>query len=625
MRVLKVLISAGLALAVVACGGGGGGGAPAPAPTYTVSGSITGLLTGEYVVLLDNGANATTFTSNGTHSYTGAIATGTAYNITVQTQPVGETCTVSNGTGTVTANVTNVAVTCLPNNHTIGGSITGVANGEGVILVDNGGDQTTVTGNGSASLPFTFSTPLASGSTYSVTVFTPPQGKACSVTHGSGTVAGANITNVAVACSTVTYPVNVSVSGLPLGKSIVLQDNGVDDLTISGNGVTPFQTTLSMGTNYAVSIMTQPLPFNCSVNGSASGQISNSAVTVTVDCPHHAYVTDITDGELYIYSVNNMTGALSQLNPGISPFTTATGPYDIAASPVANYLYVGSAGNSGIQGFAIDTSTGGLTALIGNPFTTGVQPQGIAIDPLGQFAYSADFASDSVSAFTASSLDGSLSSVNAYSLTANSGPFTPAITPDSKYVYVADSKFGTGLAGGNISAFAINSSTGALTALAGSPFAVGETCPYIAIDPSGKYLFAVGNDNARLYTYSIATGGSLSQIGFKSVQANPSGIAIHPTGKFVYVANFGANPGTISAFSLSASTGALTAISGSPFTTGLSPESVYIDPTGQFLYVMNSTGSNISGYAINPTTGALTELSGSPFAAGSKPQLMIIR
>jgi S-formylglutathione hydrolase FrmB len=98
------------------------------------------------------------------------------------------------------ANVTNVAVSCT-NNSTTGGSFSvgGTASGLSgtVVLQDNGGDNVSVSANGS----FTFPTSLASGASYNVTVMTYPSGQTCTVANGSGTVASANVTNVAVSCT----------------------------------------------------------------------------------------------------------------------------------------------------------------------------------------------------------------------------------------------------------------------------------------------------------------------------------------------------------------------------------------------------------------------------------------
>ncbi len=90
-----------------------------------------------------------------------------------------------------------------------------------VVLADNGGDNLTVSANGS----FTFATKLVSGAAYAVTVKTNPSGQTCSVANGSGTIGSANVTNVAVTCAAVpTYSVGGSVSGL--SGSVVLADNG---------------------------------------------------------------------------------------------------------------------------------------------------------------------------------------------------------------------------------------------------------------------------------------------------------------------------------------------------------------------------------------------------------------
>lgn len=93
-----------LSALVAACGGGDGDGV-----TYTVGGTISGL-TG--TVVLESGGMSRSFTTNGTQTLTNPIPEGTAYAVSVRTQPAGQICTVSNGSGTVRANVTNVLVTC---------------------------------------------------------------------------------------------------------------------------------------------------------------------------------------------------------------------------------------------------------------------------------------------------------------------------------------------------------------------------------------------------------------------------------------------------------------------------------------------------------------------------------
>src|SRR5689334_19991755 len=85
--------------------------------------------------------------------------------------------------------------------YKVGGSVSGLSGT--VVLQDNGGDNLTVSANG----PFTFATALASGAGYAVTVKTNPAGQTCTVASGSGTIGSANVTNVAVSCTSAIYKV----------------------------------------------------------------------------------------------------------------------------------------------------------------------------------------------------------------------------------------------------------------------------------------------------------------------------------------------------------------------------------------------------------------------------------
>ena len=247
-------------------------------PTYSVGGSVSGL--SGTVVLQDNGGDDLSVSANGPFTFATKLASGAAYAVTVKTNPSGQTCTVSNGSGTIgSANVTNVAVTCTTTpTYSVGGSVSGLTGT--VVLQDNGGDDLSVSANG----PFTFATKLASGAAYAVTVKTNPSGQTCSVSNGSGTIGSANVTNVAVTCTTTpTYSVGGSVSGL--SGTVVLQDNGGDDLSVSANGPFTFATKLASGAAYAVTVKTNPSGQTCAVsNGSGtigSANVTNVAVTCT--------------------------------------------------------------------------------------------------------------------------------------------------------------------------------------------------------------------------------------------------------------------------------------------------------------------------------------------------------
>lgn len=116
-----------------------------------------------------------------------------------------------NGSGTEASPVvTNVrledlAIPCaIPGFYTVGGTVTGLAPGQSVGLLNNGGNALTVNANGS----FTFSAAVASGGAYAATVGTQPAGQICTVTSGgSGTVTNANVTNIVVNCVAAPSPV----------------------------------------------------------------------------------------------------------------------------------------------------------------------------------------------------------------------------------------------------------------------------------------------------------------------------------------------------------------------------------------------------------------------------------
>ena len=78
---------------------------------YSVGGTGSGL--SGTVVLQDNGGDNLTVTASGAFTFATTLTTGAPYNVTVQTSPAGQTCTVASGSGTVgSASITNVAVTC---------------------------------------------------------------------------------------------------------------------------------------------------------------------------------------------------------------------------------------------------------------------------------------------------------------------------------------------------------------------------------------------------------------------------------------------------------------------------------------------------------------------------------
>ena len=102
------LFALAAALMLVSCGGGS-------TPTYTVGGTVSGLTSGSLVLKNNNGDDLTISANSTSFNFVTALASGAAYSVTAGTQPIGLTCSVSSGSGTIaSANVNNVVVACIP-------------------------------------------------------------------------------------------------------------------------------------------------------------------------------------------------------------------------------------------------------------------------------------------------------------------------------------------------------------------------------------------------------------------------------------------------------------------------------------------------------------------------------
>jgi hypothetical protein len=264
---------------------------------YTVGGTVSGL-TGSGLALQNNSGDTLAVAANGAFTFHSVLFSGNTYNVTVSVQPgtPAQTCVVGQGIGTVaSANVTNITVTCANKAgplDNIGGTVHGVS-GVGLVLQNDGADDLAVS-NG----PFTFATALAAGMPYNVTVRSPPINpyQDCTVANGSGTTAGSDVNNVSVSCTTNSNPAHTvggTISGLSAAKgTIVIQNNGRDDLTIAADGAFTFAMPIPSGSFYNVTSksLQGPESFTCAFTG-GSGQVGNSNVTtVSIVCATSAPV-----------------------------------------------------------------------------------------------------------------------------------------------------------------------------------------------------------------------------------------------------------------------------------------------------------------------------------------------
>ena len=533
-----------------------------------------------------------------------------------------------------------------PPTYTVGGAVTGLT-GSGLMLQINVGDLLAVSKAGA----FTFANQLGSGASYTVTVntqpSTPPQN--CTVANGSGTVGAANVTTVAVACSTVAnYTVGGTVSGLvgsdltlaictrPIGTHGVPTPDICNNLKqVSADGTYSLDTVYLAdysGLDY-VSIAQQPSspPQRCVISNAAVSAQAAKHTGFTVSCAGFSYVTDAADNTLSGYSIDATTGELAVIG---TPTVTGASPYSTVGLEDGNtryvvegnkltlidgkrYVFVGNEGSNDVSAFAVNSTTGALTAVPGSPFPAGTDPQALALlnylNSGTYVLYVANAGSDNnVSAYNIDEVTGALNPLfgpGASTIATGKNPTSIAIGVERDsvpFIYVANH-------GGShdISAFDYN-----LAPVPGSPFPAGGNPLSLAVGASGKFLYSANPDatNPSISGFSIdPTSGAMSPLSGSPFPLPVSHyMATDQTGAYLYV-TAGAN---IVGYAIDATTGALTALPGFPISAGADAYSVSIDPTNRFLYVANHGAANIAGFRLDASSGALTPISGSPFQAG---------
>lgn len=397
---------------------------------------------------------------------------------------------------------------------------------------------------------------------------------------------------------------------------------------------------VTAGTPYSITVKTQPTaPRQDCVVTNGSGIVSATAVmivpvTCTTLTARFVYVVNGSGNSISAYSIDPASGVLGVVNG--SPFATAAGPSAITVDRDAGYAYVARQGTNSVVAYAIDITSGALSTVSGVSGSTGQRPTALMIDQASHFLFAANGNSGTVSILFVNPSTVPLALSTGPQVTAGSSPSAIATSTPwvrygqgiAAYVYVAN-------AGSNsVSGYQINGSFSALTPVAGTPVVTGIGPRALAVDKAGKFLYVANTGSGTVGVYGIdtpagastnatANGGALTPIAGSpfAVGGTPNAIALDPLGRFLFVVSDTTN--TIATYAIASSTGALTSLTAIT-TTGISPAAVSVEPSGKFLYVVNSGSNDVSGYAINATSGALTPVAGSPYAAGDLPTAIAI-
>jgi 6-phosphogluconolactonase len=152
---------------------------------------------------------------------------------------------------------------------------------------------------------------------------------------------------------------------------------------------------------------------------------------------------------------------------------------------------------------------------------------------------------------------------------------------------------------------------GELTQLDESPYQVGNGAQAIVVHPSGKYLYVAnaGQGENDISLFDVNSDGTVSEVTPRTAAGSlPYLMSMDPAGAYLYVANVLSN--SISVYSIDASSGSLTPLASSPFNINLSPKSMQIAPSGKFLYVSAPSAQTgfVAAYSLNAGVPALIGL-----------------
>jgi 6-phosphogluconolactonase len=296
-----------------------------------------------------------------------------------------------------------------------------------------------------------------------------------------------------------------------------------------------------------------------------------------------------------------------------------------------DYLYVANGNNTYLAGFSV-ASTGALSVLSGSPYNNSVAAQSLAVNPANTFLYAGTTAGIFVYGIDS---DGSITVQNDGSVAAQDIVAT-AMQVDSTGNYLLAVGISTAQQVQAIGIYTIDTSTGLLTAVTGSPLALytGNTSTPTVVAPTGllitpnnSYVYAsLGTLGVQVLTLgsggALAAGATPTLLAPLKTSTSPSDqrTASDPNSAFLFVAEI--NTG-LRVFSIG-SGGSLSEVSGSPYAVGTGPTAVDVDATGSYVYVANKGSNNISAFTLTAASGKLTAVAGSPFSSGGQLPIGIV-
>jgi 6-phosphogluconolactonase len=339
--------------------------------------------------------------------------------------------------------------------------------------------------------------------------------------------------------------------------------------------------------------------------------------------------TDKTDSKgIYAYEFDAATGKLTP--KGLA--AESSNPSWVVIHPNGKWAYAAneSGKQSAISAFAIDAKSAKLTLLNKLP-ALGEDPCYLSFDKSGKFLFAANYTSGNVVVFPILP-DGKLGAATAN--VKDQGTLGPnkerqeaphahwiQASESGASIYVADLGLDQVLeyrfdpANGRLSGPSRLSHFSNRQYDPSTRLASGTGPRHAVFSANGADMYVLGELQSTVTAVHLIGTDDYVPTSFQRISALPTGfsgrndaaeIAVHPSGKFLYTSNRGAD--TIAVFSIEPKDGRLRLVANIP-TGGKEPRHFAIDPTGQFLLAENQNSNSIVVFRINLNTGGLSQVS----------------
>jgi len=356
-------------------------------------------------------------------------------------------------------------------------------------------------------------------------------------------------------------------------------------------------------------------------------------------CAPGPIVVDPSSNFLYLLNTATSTSGISafRISQADAVLTAVSGsPFAVGATfasmavamtPGGGFMYLTQTGSPNISGFQIDAATGALTSAGLFTSFSGSVLVAVAADPTGKFLYATG--NDNLVTVYGINPDGTLTETG--SIRNQHMPLATVISagPQAEYVpkIAYSANFGSATApvsSGNVSAYTVDAVSGALNAVAGSPFLAGMNPSAVAVDPTHRFAYVTNFGDNTVSVFTIASSGALAPVGSFATGLGPRALAVDPTGRFLYVTN--QNDSVLSAFTIDQTSGSLSSFQPPGTPNGInSPASIAIDPSGIFFYVAEMGGSEVSIYKIfDFTVGRFLQVGHLSTGAGTVPTSVVV-